>query len=162
MDAGLENKLKEIGGMFGITEIPDNIGDLLSSFLGSESESAANAGELPGNGSVRELPEPPAAEQKETASLPNGLSTAAFSQVRHEEETDGEEPGGLGIDPAALIEIMGKLGSVQKNSRNDKKVKLLRALRPFLGKERQEKVDQCVRLMMLSELAPYLKNLGSK
>ena len=148
--------------MFGITEIPDNIGDLLSSFLGSESESASSTGALRENDSVRELPEPPAAKPKETASLPNELSSAAFSQTRHEDERDGEEPGGLGIDPAALLEIMGKLGSVQKNSRNDKKVKLLRSLRPFLGKERQAKVDQCVRLMMLSELAPYLKNLGGK
>ena len=35
MDEGLEDKIKEIGGMLGITEIPDSITDLIGSFVGS-------------------------------------------------------------------------------------------------------------------------------
>lgn len=33
MEDGLENKIKEIGSMFGITEIPDSITDLIGSFM---------------------------------------------------------------------------------------------------------------------------------
>ena len=33
MEEGLEDKIKEIGGMLGITEIPDSITDLIGSFL---------------------------------------------------------------------------------------------------------------------------------
>lgn len=33
MEDGLEDKIKEIGGMLGITEIPDSITDLIGSFL---------------------------------------------------------------------------------------------------------------------------------
>lgn len=143
MEAELEKKLKEIGGMLGITEIPDGIGDLVSSFLGAgdgDAETTEAAEAEPDSGGSR-----PAAD--------------LFSPER-EDSRDGEETGREGINPAALLEIMGKLGTPQKKSGSDKKIGLLRALRPFLGRERQAKVDQCVRLMMLSELAPYLKRLG--
>ncbi len=33
MDEGLEDKIKEIGGMLGITDIPDSITDLIGSFI---------------------------------------------------------------------------------------------------------------------------------
>ena len=33
MEAALEDKIKEIGGMLGITEIPDSITDLIGSFI---------------------------------------------------------------------------------------------------------------------------------
>lgn len=139
MDAEFENKLKEIGGMLGITEIPENIGDLVSTFLGSGEETTEAVPDAPGSTAAGEL-----------------------VKTNHEEARDEEDAGESAIDPAMLLEIVGKLGTAQKNSKNDKKIKLLRALRPFLGKERQAKVDQCVRLMMLSEFAPYLKKLGSK
>lgn len=41
MDAELENKIKEIGSALGIEKIPDNIGDMLSAFLGSDDSSDA-------------------------------------------------------------------------------------------------------------------------
>lgn len=39
MDAELENKIKEIGSALGIEKIPENIGDMLSAFLGSDDSS---------------------------------------------------------------------------------------------------------------------------
>ncbi|MBE7065219.1 MAG: hypothetical protein E7384_05340 [Ruminococcaceae bacterium] len=39
MDAELENKIKEIGSALGIEKMPDNIGDMLSAFLGSDDSS---------------------------------------------------------------------------------------------------------------------------
>lgn len=38
MDKETEDKLKQIGSMFGITEIPDNIGDILETLMSSKSE----------------------------------------------------------------------------------------------------------------------------
>lgn len=148
MEAELEKKLKEIGGMLGITEIPDGIGDLVSSFLGA------------GDGDA-ETTEAAEAEPDSGGSRPAvGLFSPEREDSREGEETGGKGTDREGINPAALLEIMGKLGTPQKKSGSDKKIGLLRALRPFLGRERQAKVDQCVRLMMLSELAPYLKRLG--
>lgn len=36
MNDEINNKIKEIGSMFGITEFPDNIGDLVESFITSD------------------------------------------------------------------------------------------------------------------------------
>lgn len=36
MDGELNNKIKEIGSMFGIENIPDNIGDIVSAFLNKD------------------------------------------------------------------------------------------------------------------------------
>lgn len=41
MEAALEDKIKEIGGMLGITEIPDSITDLIGSFI-SQPETESN------------------------------------------------------------------------------------------------------------------------
>ncbi|MBP3391578.1 MAG: hypothetical protein J6L76_02160 [Clostridia bacterium] len=38
MEEGLEDKIKEIGGMLGITEIPDSITDLIGSFLNTSED----------------------------------------------------------------------------------------------------------------------------
>ena len=35
MDDALEEKIKDIGAMFGITEIPDSITDIIGSFMNS-------------------------------------------------------------------------------------------------------------------------------
>lgn len=48
MDKETEDKLKEIGSMFGITEIPDNIGDILGTLMssrGNETESKVKSEE---------------------------------------------------------------------------------------------------------------------
>lgn len=44
MDNELNDKIKEIGSMFGISDIPDNIGEIVSSFLTSSSGKAAGSG----------------------------------------------------------------------------------------------------------------------
>ena len=40
MDKETEDKLKQLGSMFGITEIPDNLGEVLESFLSGKSDEA--------------------------------------------------------------------------------------------------------------------------
>lgn len=138
MDAEFESKLKEIGSLLGITELPDNIGDIVDSFISDTGDRNAEAdGETACGGEC----------EKSTGGL--------FSQlVQGDNETD-DLPG---IDPKMIIDMMGKLQQARANSKNDKKIKLLKALRPFLGKPRQAKVDNCVKLMMLSEVALPIKN----
>ena len=46
MDNELNDKIKEIGSMFGISDIPDNIGEIVSAFLTSSSEKTQDAAAL--------------------------------------------------------------------------------------------------------------------
>ena len=59
-------------------------------------------------------------------------------------------------DPSAMLAMVSKIKQIQETNHNDDKVKLLKALRPFLGKQRRQKVDQCVNIMMLKEIAPLI------
>lgn len=43
MDAEFESKLKEIGSLLGITELPDNIGDIVDSFISDTGDRNAEA-----------------------------------------------------------------------------------------------------------------------
>ena len=50
MNEGINEKIKEIGNMFGIEEIPDNIGDIVGMFLeNKENESNENNNEKQNN-----------------------------------------------------------------------------------------------------------------
>lgn len=64
-----------------------------------------------------------------------------------------------GISPNE-IQAMMKIGSALKNQQVDERSKLLLALKPHLGAERQEKVDQAVKILKLVNLLPLLKDSG--
>ena len=120
MEEGLDKKIKEIGGLLGIDNIPDGIGDIIGSFLGE--------------------PE-------------NGKDCGCEEKKDSKTECVAVEDG---LDPVMLLNIFSKVKQLQEKNQNDDKVRLLKALRPFLGKQRRQKVDQCVNLIMLKELAPLL------
>lgn len=46
MSDSLNEKIKEIGSMFGIDEIPDNIGDIVQSFIGSDNSEITESKEI--------------------------------------------------------------------------------------------------------------------
>lgn len=133
MDEELTGKIKEIGGLLGIQDIPDNIGDVLGAFLGSNnsSEKKSTENEVEENKSLPSLP-----EKKETEDLLQGL------------------------DPIMLMNLLSRVKSIQEKNANDEKVRLLKALRPFLSGDRRKKVDNCVSLLALKEFAPLLSNFG--
>ena len=60
------------------------------------------------------------------------------------------------FDIGAMMNIMGKLGSVGEDNRS----RLLLALKPHLSEKRQGRVDTAVKLLKLISLAPLLKDTG--
>ena len=68
---------------------------------------------------------------------------------------DGFDPGLLGalssLDPKMLNGIAGLLGDL--TAQDDRRTVLLTALRPYVRKSRQEKMDRAVQLLQLSKVA---------
>ena len=68
--------------------------------------------------------------------------------------------GGLG-DNAQMLGMVGKLAPLLGQAgREDDSTRLLRALRPLLGAERQKKVDEALRILQMMRLLPLLKESG--
>ena len=130
MDNELAGKIKEIGGLLGIENVPDNIGELLGSFLGD-------------NGS----------DEKDSETKTEAGRGVSCSNEKEQDDS-------LGIDPVMLIKIMSGVKQAQEKGANDDKVRLLKALKPFLSDTRRKKVDNCVNILMFKELAPLLGQLG--
>ncbi|MDR0293418.1 MAG: hypothetical protein LBH95_04615 [Oscillospiraceae bacterium] len=67
----------------------------------------------------------------------------------------GVDPGILnalsGLDPKMLSGIAGLLGDL--TAKDDRRAQLLSALRPYVRKPRQEKMDRAVQLLQLSKVA---------
>lgn len=67
--------------------------------------------------------------------------------------------GGMGaLDPALIGRVMPLLGAL--NSENDD-TRLLQALRPYLHGEREQRLDETMRLLRLTRLLPLLQDDGS-
>ena len=67
--------------------------------------------------------------------------------------------GGSGApDPALLGRVMPLLGAL--NSENDD-TRLLQALRPYLHGEREQRLDETMRLLRLTRLLPLLQDDGA-
>ena len=56
-----------------------------------------------------------------------------------------------------IMKIMPLLSSINKEDEN---TALLRALRPLLGKSRQKKLDEAIKIMQMMKILPLLKNQG--
>lgn len=74
-------------------------------------------------------------------------------------EESGSEDSGLfsGLDLGSIAKIAGLLGSVTKQTSDER---LLLALKPLLREENQSKVDTALRLLKLISLLPLLKDSG--
>ena len=67
--------------------------------------------------------------------------------------------GGTGaLDPALIGRVMPLLGAL--NSENDD-TRLLQALRPYLHGEREQRLDETMRLLRLTRLLPLLQDDGA-
>lgn len=65
-----------------------------------------------------------------------------------------ENPDGLGIDPIAVMQLIGAF------SESDKNCDLLKALRPHLSHEKQQKLDRAVRLLKLYNVFTAMRENG--
>ena len=80
------------------------------------------------------------------------------------EETDGENgeapagqdtsAGGIGIDPVMIMQLMSAA------SASDKNIDLLKALRPHLSDERQQKLDRAMKLLKLYNIFTAMRESG--
>ena len=65
----------------------------------------------------------------------------------------------MDIDPAQLGKIFSVMSRL-KSDQDDKRAKLLLALKPHLSEPKREKVDTAVKLLKLIDLLPFLKDSG--
>jgi len=56
--------------------------------------------------------------------------------------------------PSALVSIMQNINST------DDKTELIRALKPFLSSEKQQRADEAMRLLKLMRILPMIKDLN--
>lgn len=80
---------------------------------------------------------------------------AMFSSGDTAEQPEQEQPSnGIGINPAAIMQLIGAM-SVQ-----DKNCDLLLALREHLSAEKQQKIDKAVKLMKLYNIFIAMRENG--
>ena len=75
-----------------------------------------------------------------------------FSGSSSEHSGDGSD--GLGINPIALMQIIGTATA------SDKNCDLLKALRPHLSHEKQQKLDRAVKLLKLYNIFTTMRESG--
>ena len=66
---------------------------------------------------------------------------------------------GLPISPGEIQTIMKLIGAM-KNTGDDDRTRLLLSLKPHLSEERQQRVDQAVKLLKLITLLPLIRESG--
>ncbi len=141
MDSELEDKIKQIGSMFGFDNIPDNIGDIIESVAGNLGSGDASR---------------PAAADNPSGEEPESYSEWGERQPNPPQRPGPEEDEGNlfgDLKPEDMMMLIHKFKSVSDAGKNDSRVKLLRALKPFLNEKKQAKIGSCIRLMSLAQLA---------
>lgn len=79
---------------------------------------------------------------------------AMFSSGNTSEPSQESQSDGMGINPAAIMQLIGAM-SVQ-----DKNCDLLLALREHLSPEKQQKIDKAVKLMKLYNIFIAMRENG--
>ena len=144
MDNDFNDKIKEIGNMFGISEMPDNIGDIVSSLLTSSSESSA------------EKSEP---EEQTSANAKTEQSCMSSPDIGHTNKKTSSSDFLEDIDIAKVLKLLNKYKEAKKNKEKDKKIQLLYAVEPFLNEKRKVKVNNCVKFLTFADLAKEFKDI---
>lgn len=65
-----------------------------------------------------------------------------------------------GVSPQALSMMTRLMPLLSQANREDDATRLLRALRPLLGEQRQKKVDEAIQILQMLRLLPLLKESG--
>ena len=136
MDENMQDKITEIGKMFGIEGIPDNAGALLSAFLDSGS----------------------------SAESESGAQDDGVIEVSSEAEPDGGEKNGntgSGLDLGEILSLMETYRTITGEIKNDDKARLLQSLKPFLSSTRQEKVGNCMKFLAVARFLEHKDELSA-
>ena len=127
MEAELEDKIKEIGSAFGIENMPDNIGEIISAFLGSDTSD---------NDSER-------------------CEKTNENEPKASDETCDDNSGGIGSllgNGTDLLRILSGVQNLKHQNENDYKIIFLKNLKPLLSREKQGRVDKCVNFLYFAKV----------
>lgn len=83
-----------------------------------------------------------------------GLFLAGDDNKAKKEDNTNSSEAPSGFDPSMLLKIKSIMGRV--NTKDDKRINLLMALRPYLNHKRTENVDNAVKLLKFSQIALVL------
>ena len=100
-------------------------------------------------------PEPPTAAPAgpDLSSLLGALGGGAPQPAQNESSL-------AGVSPQALSMMTRLMPLLSQANREDDATRLLRALRPLLGEQRQKKVDEAIQILQMLRLLPLLKESG--
>lgn len=139
----LNDKIKEIGSLFGITELPDNIGDIVSSFLSSSSESDDQK--------CSDDSEKHIESTQKVYEEKNNIGSTNLPSIPGDHFED--------IDMTKVLSLLQKYREVKRSSSNDKKIRLLYAVEPFLNDKRKDKVSSCVKFLTFAQIAKEFRGI---
>ena len=139
----LNDKIKEIGSLFGITELPDNIGDIVSSFLGGSSEGNDQKGSEDSEKHIESM-------QKNCDENSN-IGNTNLPSIPGDRFED--------IDMTKVLSLLQKYREAKRSSNNDKKIRLLYAIEPFLNERRKDKVGSCVKFLTFAQIAKEFRGI---
>ena len=123
MDAELNNKIKEIGSLFGINELPDNMDEIVSSVLSNIGSDKTQLDKINCEHNV------------------NNGENNILSELTSSE-----------FDMTKIISLLNKYQKSKQMAKDDEKIKLLYALKPFLNEKRQNKIKNCVTLLTIAKM----------
>ena len=95
----------------------------------------------------------PASSGPDLSSLLGALGGGAPQPAQNESSL-------AGVSPQALSMMTRLMPLLSQANREDDATRLLRALRPLLGEQRQKKVDEAIQILQMLRLLPLLKGSG--
>lgn len=126
MEAELEDKIKEIGSAFGIENMPDNIGEIISAFLSSDTSDDNDS------------------DKKE-----DNNESSAVSETCSDNSIGIGNILGTGTD---ILRILSGVQALKHRNENDYKIIFLKNLKPLLSSEKQSRVDKCVSFLYFAKI----------
>ena len=151
----MEDMVAKLSAMLNDPESLNQIQQVVQSLTGPQS----------GQNAAPDAQQPPAPSPDMVRMLQSAMAPATAGPGADQKKAGNPNPmsadmlKGLlpGIDIATLIKVQRALSTVDND---DKNIQLLRALRPHLTHQREERIDEAVRIMQLIHVLPMLKESG--
>lgn len=113
------------------------------------------------------LGDPQALQQLQSLGNMLGLSQTPQNDISikcNEPKSNSKESSGFDLSSAFSDETLGIITKIMpllsKVKQDDEVTHLLEALRPFLGAERQKKLDEAKKMLSMMKLLPLVKDIG--
>lgn len=136
MNEELNSKIKEIGSIFGIENIPDNIGDIVGNLLSEKSN------------------------DENIVTLENENCEQNMNINNNTENEENKKISNIDISNLiGNINIEKLFNKINNKDNSNKKIQLLYAIEPFINGKRKEKINNCVKFLTFAEIAKDLKLL---